>query len=190
MRTTLYLVALSLALLQGCASAGLEFRPYLRSMPHSALLTRAVRVDRRDVPALAQAGAIVIGHISAYGAGFSGPAALEEAAEFEAARRGGTHLVVDSPRANDDRSRLQVELSFAVVRVTDMSALDKLAAHLRPHRGVHYEGDLPRTPDPLYAEPVAPELAPSDGGDPREVPREHARAGIRVVDGRHLKPLR
>jgi hypothetical protein len=140
------------------------------------------------VPALAQAGAIEIGHISAHGAGFSGPAALEEAAALEAARRGGTHLVVDGPQSTGDRARLRMELSFAVVRLTDFSAMSTLAAHLRPHRGVHYEGELPRASDPVYADPGVPELPPADADtDPS---REHARAGIRVVDGRHLKPLR
>src|SRR5690349_22994455 len=81
------LLAFWLACSVGCASSGMEFRPYLRDMPHKPLLERAVSVDHRDVPALAQAGAIIIGHISAHGPGFDGPAALEESAAREAARR-------------------------------------------------------------------------------------------------------
>lgn len=186
MRTVAYLLALGLALSSGCATAGLEFRPYLSAMPHGALLTRAVSVDRRDVPALAQAGAIVIGHISARGAGFSGPAALEEAASLEAARRGGTHLVVESRRSRGDQSTLRVELTFAVVRLTDLRAMSQLAAHLRPHRGVHYQGELvPSAAELELAAPMPPAFDLESEPQPT-----HAEVPIRVVDGRHLKPLR
>jgi hypothetical protein len=161
----------------GCASAGVEFRPYLRTMPQKPLLTRAVSVDRRDVPALAQAGGVIIGHISAHATGFGAHDALEERAAREAARRGGTHLVAEVPHTAEQREMMQLDLDYLVVRLADLRSLAQLSAHLQPHRGVHYQSDLVPDAETLVEAPVPP------------LAEVEQRAAVRVVDGRHLKPL-
>jgi hypothetical protein len=178
-RVACALLPLALSLFaSGCASSGVEFRPYLRAMPHKAMLTRAVSVDRRDVPALAQAGGVIIGHISAHGNGFGAFDLLEETAAVEAARRGGTHLVAETPPNAAQRETVRLELSFLVVRLADVEAMTQLSDRLQPHRGVHYQSDL--VTDASERESIAPPALPSS---------EQSSASVRVVDGSHLKPL-
>ncbi|HMI92906.1 MAG TPA: hypothetical protein VK509_16135 [Polyangiales bacterium] len=163
----------------GCASAGVEFRPYLSAMPHKPMLTRAVSVDRRDVPALAQAGGIIIGHISAHGTGYAARDLLEETAAVEAARRGGTHLVAETPRTAAQREVVQLDVSYLVVRLADVEAMAQLSLRLRPHRGVHYLSVLESDRSELEQIPAP------DSAEPEHQPR----VSVRVVDGRNLKPL-
>jgi hypothetical protein len=178
------LLAGLLAGLTGCASAGAEFRPYMRPMQRQQILTRAVTAARSDVPSLTRAGAIIIGNITARGNGFAGPETVEEAAAVEAARRGGTHLVSENPTSNKPRVYSPgnpLVLEYLVVRLGDPHTMAQLPPRLRPHRGVNYDDNLAFDP------------AETDYGlppDPLPESEETDRpANVRVVDGRHLKPL-
>jgi hypothetical protein len=177
-------IALLLACVAGCASAGAEFRPYLRATPHPAILARAISTDRSDVRALAHAGAIIIGNITARGNEFAGAASVEEAAALEAARRGGTHLVSEAATPSEARPAYKpgspITLSFIVVRLADEVALIRLPPRLRPRRGVHYVGRLVIAPTETESAAHAPQ--PLAKAEATEQP-------VQVVDGSRLKPL-
>lgn len=179
--------ALLLACIAGCASAGAEFRPYLRSAPHPAILTRAVTADRGDVRALARVGAIIIGNIKARGNEFAGAASVEEAAALEAAQRGGTHLVAEAASPSEARPARQpgspITLTFLVIRLANKAALAQLPARLQPRRGVHYVGRLAIDPTETESIAAAPQpVKPLATTEASELP-------VHVVDGSHLKPL-
>jgi hypothetical protein len=171
-------LALALVALAGCASVGAEFRPYQHSAPHPPMLDRAVIVQRKDVPDLARAGAIIVGNITAGGNGFSEQGAIIEAAAVEAARHGGTHLVVESPIGKHAyQPSAPVTLTFMVVRVGDINSLAQLSQRLQPKRGVNYQDQLAINWSEVEYTPPKP-LANAD-------PPVHEA----VVDGSHVKPL-
>jgi hypothetical protein len=171
-------LALALVALAGCASVGAEFRPYPQSASRPPMLDRAVIVHRKDVPDLARAGAIILGNITAGGNGFSEQGAIIEAAAVEAARHGGTHLVVESPIAKQPyQPGAPITLEFMVVRVGDINSMAQLPSRLQPKRGRNYQDQLAINWSEVEYTPPKP-LANAD------LPAHEA-----VVDGSHVKPL-
>jgi hypothetical protein len=170
-------LATALAALAGCASVGAEFSPYPHSTPHPPMLERAVVVERHDVPDLARAGAIIVGNITAGGNGFADPHVVLDDAAREAAQRGGTHLVVETPLPRAYQPSAPVTLKFTVIRLGDINSMAQLPARLQPRRGVHYQGQLAINWSEVEYTPPKP-LANAEPARPQT-----------VVNGSHLKPL-
>lgn len=88
-----FLFAVALVSLPSCASTSVAYRP--RSAVTSApIAASAMMAYEDDVKTLAEAGGTVLGEIHAGGNGFADNTDLQTKACEEAARRGGTHVLI------------------------------------------------------------------------------------------------
>lgn len=80
--------------LTGCARTWVEFTPYRAGAGGMPLLTYAVVAYEGDISSLAAAGAEIVGSLEVSGNGFASGDNVRGRAMEEAARHGGTHLLV------------------------------------------------------------------------------------------------
>lgn len=162
----------------GCASARTDFKPYSTTSPRPPVVADAVVATESDLKTLAAAGAVIVGTIRARGNGFAGADDLNEAAAVEAARHGGTHVVVGMSLHEDARGRRlessggaklpgtssatfapgrTIELSALVLRLPDDANWYALPARLRPQRETPVaQAPAARPTPPPSAPPAAP----------------------------------
>jgi len=198
----------------GCASAHTSFAPYSTTSARARVVTRAVEASERDFPALASAGAVIVGTVKSRGNGFASADYVRIALADEAARHGGTHIVFGMWLQKIARGqRLQssasatpgvasasyqpgatVDLTALVLRLPDDTSWTALPPALRPARDALVVRDAAK----VTAEPVAPvPVAEPESGtrvahvdrQPESRTKHGAAADAILIDGSHIKPL-
>jgi len=200
----------------GCASARTSFTPYSTTSARSPVVMRAVEASERDLPALAGAGAVLVGTVTSRGNGFAGAQHVRDALAQEAARHGGTHVVVGMTLEKSARGqRLHgsgsatpqrvagatyhpgrtIELTAVVLRLPDDTSWVALPPALRPERDalvVRDAATVTRAPAPTAQAAEPPPAARVAHIGPQSTPqteRGAAAAESFVIDGSHIKPL-
>lgn len=83
----------AIALVAGCASASVSYHPR-SAVPSPAVTDRALMAYEDDVKVLAEAGGTVLGELHGGGNGYADREDVQAKACEEAARRGGTHVLI------------------------------------------------------------------------------------------------
>jgi hypothetical protein len=198
------------SLATGCATAHTSFAPYSTTSVRPRVVTRAVEVSERDFPALAMAGAVIVGTVTSRGNGFASAEHVRVTLADEAARHGGTHVVFGMSLQKSARGqRVQssssatsqaasasyhpgatVELTGLVLRLPDDTSWTALPPPLRPARDALVVRDAAK----VTAEPVVAVAETGSGTrvahvDPQPESRTKAAGETILIDGSHIKPL-
>jgi hypothetical protein len=159
--------------LTACVQTYASFQPYSSTVrTYRPVMGYAIVAYEGDIPALAQADGQVVGTVNVSGNGYAGAGDIRGRAMEEAARVGGTHLLIAGEGSSTSWAKITPDSAtttvygntatttfkpgmampitrhrgaFVVVRVPPERWLD-LPTSLRPVRGRHFKGDYPPRP--------------------------------------------
>jgi hypothetical protein len=132
-----------LLVVAGCASVGTSFTPDKAEYRHGASpqVSKAFLAYRGDLPALLEAGGVVLGQMEGNGNGFAGQGDVEERVRERAAEWGATHVVFISASNEEDHTPVEYHTTCAGNAVGRYASADCTTTtsggvrFYRPHAG-------------------------------------------------------